>query len=213
MTSFAAIPLSTAVEPQVSRATGALLAKVESRGYIWSWGYCTESDRYGIVTWRITCDPALRLRPPRTLLRPQDPTSPKRRFASRWHLRHGFIPIRSCRSPPHLLARWPRVADGWPPISFRAPCRSSSAFLQASRVWRGARKTPPPAPSWPARRRLQDQALRRSCRTPQNCDDRRRGQQDRVPARPGELPSPNHADDGAVRSLRRAALEDRPADC
>ena len=49
----ATVSISTAVEPQRFAAPGALLAELESRGYLWTWGYCTETAQHGMVTWRI----------------------------------------------------------------------------------------------------------------------------------------------------------------
>ena len=37
------VSLSTAVETQRFESAGELLAELESRGYLWSWGYCRRS--------------------------------------------------------------------------------------------------------------------------------------------------------------------------
>lgn len=47
------VSISTAVETHLFESPGALLNELESRGYLWSWGYCTETAQHGMVTWRI----------------------------------------------------------------------------------------------------------------------------------------------------------------
>lgn len=71
------VSLSSAVEAQLFDSPGALLDEVESRGYLWPWGYCTEIARHGMVTWRIVLRAGLAVPPPSTLLAAFSPQLPK----------------------------------------------------------------------------------------------------------------------------------------
>lgn len=71
------VSLSTAVEAQLFESPGALLAELEARGYRWSWGYCTEIARHGMVTWRIVLRAGLKVPPPSSLLAATTPQLPK----------------------------------------------------------------------------------------------------------------------------------------
>lgn len=71
------VSISTAVETQLFDSPGALLAELESRGYLWSWGYCTESAQHGMVTWRIVLRAGLKTPPAAQLLAATTPHLPK----------------------------------------------------------------------------------------------------------------------------------------
>ena len=71
------VSITTAVETQLFDSPGALLAELESRGYLWSWGYCTESIQHGMVTWRIVLRADLKIPVASDLLAASKPHLPK----------------------------------------------------------------------------------------------------------------------------------------
>jgi hypothetical protein len=76
------VSISTAVETQRFDSPGALLAELESRGYLWGWGYCTESAQHGMVTWRIVLRAGLKVPPAAELLAATKPHLPKEAVCS-----------------------------------------------------------------------------------------------------------------------------------
>ena len=62
------VSLSAAVETRLFDSPGALLAELEARGYLWSWGYVTEGAQHGMVTWRIVLRAGLKVPPASALL-------------------------------------------------------------------------------------------------------------------------------------------------
>ncbi|HQR21063.1 MAG TPA: hypothetical protein PLZ79_09000 [Burkholderiales bacterium] len=71
------VSLSGAVEAQRFTSPATLLAELESRGYVWSWGYCTEIARHGMVTWRIVPRAGCKVAPTSVLLATTIPQLPK----------------------------------------------------------------------------------------------------------------------------------------
>jgi hypothetical protein len=71
------VSISPAVESHLFDSPGALLADLEARGYLWTWGYVTEDRRHGMVTWRIVLRAGLAAPRARVLLDATMPNLPK----------------------------------------------------------------------------------------------------------------------------------------
>lgn len=76
------VSISSAVESHLFDSPGSMLADLEARGYLWTWGYVTEDIRHGLVTWRVVLGAGLPVPRARDLLAAATPCLPKEAICS-----------------------------------------------------------------------------------------------------------------------------------